>query len=221
MITYPDLAVKVSGDLALFTRLEFSAERVTYPVMTPSAARGVLEAIFWKPEMVWLVQEIQVLKPIRHFSILRNEMNSHQSERAKGNYYVEEDRAQRHSLCLRNVEYVIKAQIALKSHANDDIAKYRDQFRRRVKRGQCHHQPYLGTRECTAYFEEPTGEEVPINHSDDLGLMLYDMEFVATSQGPISYLTHGGNGRVVTKGSAQPKFFHARLELGILTVPRL
>ena len=154
------LTVKVWGDFALFTRPEFSAERVSYQILTPSAARGILEAIFWKPEMSWQVREIHVLKPIRSFSILRNEINNHQSERAVagwqktgagGGYYADSDRAQRHSLCLRDVAYVIKADIELKAHENN-LVKYRDQFRRRVTRGQCHHQPYFGTREFSAYF---------------------------------------------------------------------
>jgi CRISPR-associated protein Cas5d len=103
------LTVKVHGDFALFTRPEFSAERVSYQVMTPSAARGILEAIFWKPEMRWRVQKIKVLNPIKQFSILRNEVNNHQSDRAarawensSDGYFAEDDRAQRHSLCLRD-----------------------------------------------------------------------------------------------------------------------
>jgi CRISPR-associated protein Cas5d len=151
-------------------------------------------------------------------------MNSHQREstvKNGGHYYADEDRAQRHSLCLRNVSYVIEAQIELRSHANDDIAKYRDQFRRRVKKGQCHHQPYLGTRECSAFFEDSTGHEQPINHSEDLGLMLYDMEFSVFENGPIQYVTHAQNGAVITKGIAKPKFFHAYLVKGILSIPRL
>jgi CRISPR-associated protein Cas5d len=218
-----DLFVKVWGDLACFTRPEFGAERVSYPVMTPSAARGVLEAIFWKPEFVWQVSEIQVLRPIRHFSILRNEMNSWQSASSAKNpdyrYFADDDRAQRHTLGLRDVAYIIKADMLLKSHANAHPAKYRDQFRRRVKRGQCHHQPYLGTREFSAFFEEPEGIEMPIVHSDELGLMLLDMEFRANDGSAIEYLTHDGNGAQVTKGSAKPKFFRARLDNGVLRVP--
>lgn len=222
------LAVKVWGYYALFTRPEFSAERVSYQVMTPSAARGVLEAIFWKPEMTWQIREIQVLKPIQHFSILRNEINSHQKEstakgwakRGEGGYYADEDRAQRHSLCLRDVAYLIKADIALKPHANAHPAKYRDQFRRRVKRGQCHHQPYLGTREFSAFFGEPDEDDRPINHSDDLGLMLFDMEFTpAVSNSNLTYLTHGNSGAKVTQGVAKPKVFRARLDSGVLRIP--
>src|SRR6266508_6850254 len=121
----PPLAVRVWGDLACFTRPEMKVERVSYPVMTPSAARGILEAVFWKPEFRWRVQEIWVLKPIRYTSILRNEVNSRQSERAArgwqadgGGYDAAADRAQRHTLGLRDVAYVIAAQIELKPHAD-------------------------------------------------------------------------------------------------------
>lgn len=219
------LVVKVWADYACFTRPEFGAERVSYPVMTPSAARGVLEAIFWKPEFTWKVREIQVLEPIQHFSIVRNEMNSWQSASSAKSpdyrYFADDDRAQRHTLGLRNVAYVIKADMQLKAHANADEAKYRDQFRRRVKKGQCHHQPYLGTREFSAFFCEPDQErDRPIAHSDELGLMLLDMEFIPTTEAStLEYFTHSESGAQVTKGKAQPKFFRARLDNGILRVP--
>jgi CRISPR-associated protein Cas5d len=221
------LTVKVwSDDGALFTRPEFGAERVSYPVMTPSAARGVLEAIFWKPEFTWRVREIKVLKPIRHFSILRNEMNSWQSaSSAKSpdyHYFADDDRAQRHSLCLRDASYIISAEILLKDHANAPDAKYRAQFRRRVKKGQCHHQPYLGTREFSAFFAEPDGTEVTINHTDELGLMLWDMDFVSDPEAKqIEFLTHDAAGGKVTKGTAKPRFFRAKLEKGVMRVPEV
>lgn len=223
------LTVRAWGDYALFTRPEFKTERVSYQVMTPSAARGVLEAIFWKPEMSWRIREIQVLKPIRHFSILRNEVNSHQSERAArnwarsgdGGYYADEDRSQRHALCLRDVAYVIKADIELRGHATEPAAKYRDQFRRRVARGQCHHQPYFGTRECTAYFDEADSQERPISLSDDLGLMLLDVDFQVSDGGNLEYLAHDGDGARVVQGNATPRFFQAQLVQGVLTVPSM
>ncbi|HIJ74917.1 MAG TPA: type I-C CRISPR-associated protein Cas5 [Candidatus Hydrogenedentes bacterium] len=205
----PPLEVKVWGEFACFTRPEMKVERVSYPVMTPSAARGILEAIFWKPEFAWRIREIHVLKPIRHFSILRNEINSRQSDRASaargGHYFVEEDRAQRHTLGLRNVEYVIKADVALRPHATVPEPAYRDQFRRRVKRGQCRSQPVLGCREFPAWFGEPHAHESAIAVSDDLGLMLFDLKYRHNKQGL-------GIG-------AQPVFFEARLENGVLHVP--
>jgi CRISPR-associated protein Cas5d len=221
------LQVKVwSDDGALFTRPEFGAERVSYPVMTPSAARGVLEAIFWKPEFTWQVREIKVLRPIRHFSILRNEMNSWQSaSSAKSpdyHYFADDDRAQRHSLCLRDVAYIISADIQLKTHANAPEAKYRAQFRRRVTKGQCHHQPYLGTREFSAFFAEPDGTETPIDHSDALGLMLLDMDFMSDPESKqLEFLTHDAEGGTVTKGTAKPKFFPATLVKGVMQVPEV
>lgn len=224
------LTVKVQGDFALFTRPEFSAERVSYQVMTPSAARGILEAIFWKPEMRWRVQKIHVLNPIKQFSILRNEVNSHQSDRAArawsepgDGYFAEDDRAQRHSLCLRDVAYIIEAEIDLKSHATDHIAKYRDMFRRRVEKGQCFNQPYLGTREFSASFEPATRDEKAIAHDEpiDLGWMLFDLEFSELPKGgKISYCTHDGEGSRVAQGAAMPKFFHAQLVNGVLEVPQ-
>jgi CRISPR-associated protein Cas5d len=221
------LSMRVRGDFALFTRPEFSAERVTYSVPTPSAARGLLESVFWKPEMRWIVREIVILKEIRYFSLLRNEVNSHQNERTakgwekagRGGYYADEDRSQRHALCLRDVDYIIRADIQLKAHANAEPAKYRDQFRRRVERGQCHHQPYLGTREFSAYFSKPDGTEKPIDLDLDLGLMLFDLEITEATDGGMMYLSHDANGGKVTKGNAKPKFFSAELKAGVLTVP--
>jgi len=202
------LQVQVWGDFACFTRPEMKVERVSYPVMTPSAARGVLEAIFWKPEFDWRVERIEVLRPIRYFSILRNEVNSRQSERAArgwagkgGAFIAEDDRAQRHTLALRDVAYRITAGIELRQHATDDIAKYRDQFRRRVEDGRCFATPYLGCREFSAAFGPPTDAQ-PIALTEDLGLMLRD----------IQYEPAGG-------GRGTPRFFAARLEGGVLHVP--
>ena len=206
---YPPLEILVWGDFACFTRPEMKVERVSYPVMTPSAARGVLEAVFWKPEMRWLVREIQVLAPIRYFSILRNEVNSRQSERSAtawqqsgGGYDASGDRAQRHTLALRSVKYIVRAEIEVKPHADVDPAKYRDQFRRRVASGRCFAMPYLGCREFTAKFAAPQGNEQPIDLTDDLGRMLLDLDYA-----------QDGSGR------GTPRFFNARLERGVLRAP--
>src|SRR5690349_19641314 len=199
---FSSLSVRVWGDLACFTRPEMKVERVTYPVMTPSAARGVLESIFWKPEFRWQVEAIEVLRPIRYFSILRNEVNSIASERSArawerggGGFFADEDRAQRHTLALRDVAYIIRAQIALRPHATDDVAKYRDQFRRRVEAGRCFARPYLGCREFAANFAEPSGDEQPIDLTDFLGPMLFDLAYAADGTSP-----------------ARPRFFTASLE---------
>lgn len=225
MIANTPLTVKVWGDFACFTRPEFGAERVSYEVMTPSAARGVLEAIFWKPEFVWKILQIKVLNPIKHFSIFRNEVNNVQSDRSAKNpeyhYYADEDRAQRHTLGLKDVAYIIEADIELRPHANAHPAKYRDQFRRRVKQGRCHHQPYLGTREFSAFFGEAKPEDEAQTLNDELGLMLLDVEFGEIDKGStIQYFSHDETGAKVTKGKAQPKFFRASLKNGVLRIPK-
>jgi CRISPR-associated protein Cas5d len=204
---YPPLELRVWGKYACFTRPEMKTERVSYPVMTPSAARGVLEAVFWKPEFSWRIQEIWMLKEVRFASILRNEVNQKATvQSAKRSYFAEDDRAQRHSLILQDVAYLIKADIAVKPGVSEDPAKFRDQFRRRVNRGQSYHRPYLGCREFAADFNHPVGDENPIPLTEELGWMLFDLEFKRNDQG---------------KGiSAQPLFFQANLENGILKVPQ-
>lgn len=206
----PLLQVKVWGDFACFTRPEMKAERVSYPVMTPSAARGILEAIFWKPAFTWVVRRIDVLKKIRYFSIMRNEVSNKMSVRSAhgwaehgGGYHAEDDRAQRHTLALQDVAYIIHADMQLREHATDDIAKYRDQFRRRVARGQCFHRPCLGTREFEAHFGEPDGTEKPDDYTADLGQMLYDLDYADDRS-----------------GRGTPLFFHCRIDQGIMTPER-
>lgn len=224
------LEVKVWSDFACFTRPENKVERVSYEVMTPSAARGVLEAIMWRPQFTWRIQEIAVLKPIRRMSILRNEVNGIASVRSArnwstngGGYHADSDRAQRHSLILRDVAYIIRAEIMMRSFAPDPAEKYRAMFLRRLKKGQARHQPYLGNREFSAFFSPVDGTEVPIDHSEDLGRMLLDMEFTPLPSGNISFTTHEREGdRIVAKqgrGVARPRFFNARLERGVLKVP--
>lgn len=206
----PLLEVKVWGELACFTRPEMKVERVSYPIMTPSAARGVLESIFWKPEFTWEVREIWVLRPIQYFSIVRNEIKTRQSERTArgwssdgmGNFSAADDRTQRHTLALRDVSYVIRADTRLRADVTDDIAKFRDQFRRRVQLGRFFNAPYLGCREFNAFFSPLDGEEDPIAMSGDLGRMLLNMEFPE------------GN-----LGAGRPQFFDAELANGVLRVP--
>jgi CRISPR-associated protein Cas5d len=206
---YPALSVRVWGEFACFTRPEMKVERVSYPVPTPSAARGVLEAIFWKPEFSWIVSEIHVLRPIRFLSLTRNEVSSRQSEQSArswskdgGGYDAAADRTQRHTLALREVEYIIRADVSVRDGVDEDPAKFRAQFRRRVRQGRCFARPYLGCREFSADFAEPTGKERPIERTEDLGLMLHDIEYA-----------DDGSGR------GEPRFFEARLENGVLLVP--
>jgi CRISPR-associated protein Cas5d len=211
MSQFPPVSVRVWGDFACFTRPEMKVERVSYEVMTPSAARGILEAIFWKPEVWWRVVAISVLRPIRHFSILRNEVTSTIAPATvrkwiagteEPAFIAEEHRAQRHTLALRDVAYRIDAQLVLHDHADKNLAAYRDQFRRRVERGQCYMRPCLGCREFAAHFGPPDESERPIDVTVDLGQMLFDLHYDAEP------------------GRADPVCFDARLESGVLSVPQ-
>ncbi|UAK31963.1 type I-C CRISPR-associated protein Cas5c [Nocardia asteroides] len=207
----PPLVVEVSGEYACFTRPEMKSERFSYEVMTPSAARGILDAIFWKPEFDYIIVKIEVLKPIRWFSIRRNEVKSTVSDdwvrRAMADaglhYDVEDDRDQRNTVGLRDVAYRIHAQIKLRPHATATEVAYREQFRRRVDKGACYSQPYLGTREFSARFGKATAAE-PISDCRDkdkeLGIMLHS----------IHYDEHGGE---------TYSWFPAKLTNGVLRVP--
>ncbi|SDI54068.1 CRISPR-associated protein Cas5d [Sinosporangium album] len=178
------LIVEVSGPYACFTRPEFKTERLSYPVMTPSAARGILEAIFWKPEFNYIIESIDILAPIRWMSIRRNEVSStltlswvHEAMSDPSvRFDAEADRDQRNMVCLRDVAYRIHAQVRLSPHATDPEAKYRDQFRRKVERGACFTQPFLGVREFSASFHPPT-DRPPIAHSEELGVMLHSIHY--------------------------------------------
>ncbi|MEJ5265313.1 MAG: type I-C CRISPR-associated protein Cas5c [Bacteroidales bacterium] len=167
------LKVKVSGEFACFTRPDLKVERMTYPCMNPSAARGVLDSILWKPEFRWWIHRILVLKPITFFSIRRNEIKSKQS---KNPIIIEDKRAQRNSIVLKDVEYIIEASIYQNEFdAKNPPKKYAEMFKRRVKKGQCWRRPYLGTREFAAEFTEPTGNEQPIRETIPIGSMLFDI----------------------------------------------
>jgi CRISPR-associated protein Cas5d len=198
----PPVVVQVWGQGALFTRPELKVERVTYPVMTPSAAIGVLEAIFWKPEFRWQVVAIEVLHPIRQFTQRRNETTDLPSlaDAASGRRRVNtvEHRVQRNAVCLRDVAYRIHAHVRLRSHADKTEAAYREQFRRRVTRGSCFTQPYLGTREFSAAFSDPD-DQPRWDHTEDLGIMLHSVDH---GNSPVSF-----------------SWFTARLDSGVLHVP--
>jgi CRISPR-associated protein Cas5d len=201
--------LKVSGANACFTRPEMKVERVSYDVMTPSAARGIFEAILWKPAIAWKILQIDVLNPVRWESVRRNEVGAVISagtvktamSRGHGNLglYVEKERQQRAGLFLRDVAYVIHAEFAMTAQAGpeDNMTKFEQMFIRRASSGQCFHRPYFGCREFPVDFEflprDVEGPE-PINESHDLGWMLYDMDF--SGKEPM------------------PQFFHARMEMG-------
>ena len=210
--------VKVWGEYACFTRPEFKVERISYPLITPSAARGVLEAIFWKPEFRYEIRKIGVLQLGKQEAILRNELMSKQG---RNPILIENDRAQRTSLILKDVAYLITADIVLKPRAADPVFKYRDQFNRRVERGQYHHTPFLGTREFAAYFS-PVEDDAATQSIDlDVGTMLFDFAFIEDeSRKEVEFLRHDGNGTRVASGFAQPLFFEARVEEGWLNVPQ-
>jgi CRISPR-associated protein Cas5d len=186
--------VKVKGDYACFTRQDLKVERMTYPCMTPSAARGILDSILWKPEFQWYVRRIQVLKPIRFATVKRNEINVKQG---RSPIMIEEKRAQRNSVILKDVAYIIEASIYQKQiSARNNPDKYVGMtlgkegiFPRRIKKGQCWRRPYLGMREFAAEFMEPDGTEQPIQETIPIGSMLFDIFYDAN-------------------GKPEPLFFH-------------
>lgn len=209
--------VKTGGDFACFSRPEFKVERVSYDVMTPSAARGLLEAIFWRPEFRYEIREIQVLKPIRQIAIMRNEISERQGSMP---IIVEERRQQRTSLILKDVEYLICADMVLQDHATDPVMKYTAQFNRRINKGQCFQTPYFGTREFAAWFEPPSGKETPIADSRELGTMLFDIAFVADDERKeLQYVCHDNTGTKSVWGYTEALFFQCRLDDGIMRVP--
>jgi len=179
------IRVKVFGDFACFTRPDLKVERMSYPCMTPSAARGILDSILWKPEFKWYVRRILVLKPVRYFSIKRNELNSKQGvvpldietmEKTTSGSYKAKYRAQRTSVILRDVAYVIEASIFQDSFdVKNPPVKYVEMFHRRVRKGQCFRRPYLGTREFSCEFKVVTEEDTPIPDTIPIGSLFYDM----------------------------------------------
>jgi len=197
------MRLKVWGENACFTRPEMKVERVSYDVMTPSAARGVLEAIHWKPAIRWQVTQIDVLNPIKWESVRRNEVGNAMSSRSTG-IFIEDDRQQRAGLFLREVAYTIHAcfELTEKAGIEDTPIKHQEMFLRRAEKGQCFHRPYLGCREFAASFELIPHDQLlpePLADSRDLGWMLYDMDFGGTEPKPL--------------------FFRGELKNGILHVP--
>ena len=185
--------VKVWGDYALFSRPEMKVERCTYDVMTPSAARGILEAIYWHPGMRWIIDRIYVMKPIQFTSIRRNEVKSKISANNILSVYngankelgisSKDEIVQRASLLLRDVEYVIDAHFEMTEKANetDNPGKFKDIIMRRLKRGECYHTPYFGCREFPVNFCLMEDDEIhtayEVVEEKDLGFMLYDMDY--------------------------------------------
>ena len=207
--------LEVSGDFACFTRPEMKVERVSYDVMTPSAARAVFESILWKPAIRWHVGKIEVLKPIKWISVRRNEVGAVVSVRnaqeamnkGSGNLAlnIEDERQQRAGLFLRDVAYRIHAHFELLPNAgeNNTPGKLLDMFERRAEKGQCINQPYLGCREFACDFrlvDAAQPQQAAIAENRDLGWMLYDLDYAKPAD-------------------PQPRFFRAMLESGVLQVP--
>ena len=203
--------LKVWGDYACFTRPEMKVERVSYDVMTPSAARGILEAIYWKPAIVWIIDRIHVLQKIRFDNVRRNELASKiavgtvnaamKDGKSPVEVFIEEDRQQRAAMILRDVSYVIEAHFDFTGTEDNNPAKHKEIFDRRAERGQCFHQPYLGCREFSASFELIADvSKSKLTGKQDLGWMLHDMDF---------------------ENDMEAKFFRAVMNNGVIDVPSL
>jgi CRISPR-associated protein Cas5d len=179
------IKLRVWGDYALFTRPEMKVERVSYDVMTPSAARGILEAIYWKPAILWVIDRIHILRPVRFENIRRNELanrvavNKRDMDEGKAVCrYIEDDRQQRASMVLRDVAYLIEAHFEFTGSDDAEPGKHLAIFERRVKNGQCFHRPYFGCREFPVNFE--WCDEIPstpFSGEQNLGYMLHDIDF--------------------------------------------
>ncbi len=205
--------LRAKGKNACFTRPEMKVERVSYDVITPSAARGIFEAILWKPAITWHILQIDVLNPIRWESVRRNEVGAVipagavKSTMKKGSgdlgIYIEEQRQQRAGLFLRDVDYVLHVEFHMmdKAGPEDSVTKFEQMFIRRASAGQCFHRPYFGCREFPVDFEfipQNTEGPTPIPDTKELGWMLYDMDFSAPEP--------------------MPQFFHAQLVNGSINL---
>ena len=207
--------VRVWGKYALFSRPEMKVERCSYDVMTPSAARGILEAVYWHPGMRWVIDKIHVVNPVRFTSVRRNEVKSkipagnvlqvYNGTKEVQSLYIstKAEIVQRASLLLRDVEYVIEAHYEMTERANetDNPGKFKDIIMRRLRRGECFHMPYFGCREFPANFCLCEEEEIRTAYDDvedkDLGFMLYDMDYS-------------------DRNNIQPMFFRAVMKRGVL-----
>lgn len=220
--------LEVWGDYACFTRPEMKVERVSYDVITPSAARAIFEAIFWKPAFYWKMKKIEVLNPIKWINLRRNEVGA-VAGKSESPIYIEEKRQQRAGLFLRDVKYRIYADLVfippqnrqetqrplpeylldsieknelMEDRGNENPAKYNAMFERRAKKGQCFFQPYFGCREFSCFFKPVDLEREfaqPIPESRDLGFMLYDMDY--------------------SDNNIKPAFFRAKMENGVIVLP--
>ena len=201
--------MEVWGPTACFTRPEMKTERVSYDVPTPSAARGMIESIYYHPGLKWTIDRIWVLNSIQFMNLRRNEVSSKISasnvmQEANGGkqscIVTTQDIQQRAAMMLKDVRYVIEAHFDMtdKANASDNPGKFQDIVKRRLRKGACYAAPYLGTRECTAHFRLWEGGAVEgIDETRDLGYMLYDMDYSDPEH-------------------IQPMFFHAKMEHGCI-----
>lgn len=212
--TSPPLSFRCRGPLAIFSRPELKTERFTYPVPTPSALRGIVESILWKPAIQYRVEKIAVLAPIRYQSFRRNEVNNKavapsaaviENGGAAPFLMADEDRAQRNTVALRDVDYLVQVRFVMTSRADstDNITKFVEMFERRLRRGQHFQQPFLGCRECVAEVTPVDDAPQPIQESADFGLMLWDIDY-NTAKG---------------RASNTPVFYWAKMDNGIIHVP--
>ena len=206
------ITIRVWGDYALFTRPEMKVERVSYDVITPSAARGIIEAVYWKPAIRWVIDRIHVLNDIQFTNIRRNEVSQKISTReaarrmkgARDPFFLDatRDRQQRASMVLKDVDYIIEAHFKLtdKAGPDDTEEKHYNIALRRLRKGQHYHAPYLGTREFPARVELIENGELPrsvLAGTHDLGWMLYDLDFSDPD-------------------NIQPRFFKAVMQDGVI-----
>lgn len=219
--------LKIWGEYACFTRPEMKVERVSYDVMTPSAARGILEAIYWQHAIRWVVEKIIVYRPIKFTNIRRNEVadkiayrNITSAMNGKGEapcIFVDDQnqRQQRAAMVLQDVEYVIEAHFDFTGAPDDNPGRHQDVFTRRALKGQCYHQPVLGCREFPAHFEliEGAAPESTIKGERELGWMLHDIVH--------DYSQDNGNKQHTCVEKCTSKYFKALLKDGAVTVPPL
>ena len=206
----PEISIEVFGDFACFTPPWAKVERLTYPVPTPSAARGILSAVYSKPvEFYWQITRIEVLNPIKYISFMRNEVKSTasiKSDAAASIIYTDEDRTQRQTQALKDVRYRIFATICKQPSFEGSVEQLYEQAYRRIRCGKTFFQPSLGLREFVCYFEESDGTRAPIDESRDLGLMVYDV-----------FDLHDCS--VSKKAKPCLSLYHAVMEHGVINVP--
>ena len=199
-----EIVIEVWGDFACFSAPYAKVERLTYPFPTPSAARGILSAIYMKPkEFRWQINRIEVLSPIRYISFKRNEVKSTTSTAPIS---TEEERTQRQTVALQDVRYRIAASIVPRPAVGGKETQLYEQALRRIRRGKCYFQPSLGLREFACYFEESDGSRSPISQSMDAGLMVYDLFTPEDVE-------------VTKRTKIQMSLFHAVMENGVIQVP--